>query len=1772
MSETIIRNTSLRTLENLRLRLLDLTARNRLINFRHTMTSSLRIIDVLPNEVFKRLMSESEIRFAPVPEPSRDELLVAEYIEFNEMEDQDISLSQKPLAEEWAKQIGLPSSYTIQLPRTSKKHSDAGESTLNTLLYADALEKCLTSLWRSAESAQLEMGTNILYLTFGFLQWYDIDNTKRLAPLFQIPARLHKGRLNQRNKSYDYTLSHTGEDIISNLSLREKLRKDFAIALPEIHESTTPEDYLQEVQIMIDKNQPTWEVCRFVSLTLLNFRNLLLYRDLDPNRWPDKKNLLNHPVVSRILKGQSESLKRGGELVFDEEYSADDIDNLSKDYPLIENADNSQHCALMDTLNGKNLVIEGPPGTGKSQTIANIICAAMGQGKSVLFVAEKRAALDVVHKKLSRAGFAEFCLTLHSHKSQRSRLVQEVEERLKTHGSYLKPMDFEHEIARFEELKRALKEHAKRINYPWKRTSKTAHQIFTAAVRFRQSIDVNPKILHPDGFNGDNYDPAMQCSTKDLIDDYSNVYRQLINQQNDIIDFKSHPWFGVSNSDLQGVDQEDVEETLAAWQNSLRYVIEEKTAIADLLECETNDLAGTLDEVLHVLGDLERLPHLQGNELLDILPKLRGETLSNTQAYFDEFLAIKNGFNLLVEKIGTDILHELSAVDDIRCRGEQLAGLLNARVKVEAVADAVAILNRIQTHATELYAPIHGIKQALGEQAATHLCMSESGFQELKTAIDVIGSLKLGYWKYRDEIFDNEELDELISSLHYDLAQLRLLKNSLNSSFFLDDLPAVGELHALKRVLDAGGTFSVFSRSWRVARNRALGLAASSTIGLAKLQLLMDDLIAYVQLYTTITTNARYKEAFGTHWKGAETDVGRIAALRNWYKQVRREYGVGFSSRVALGDAVINLSIDSARSIRLLSEYGMQHRLNNLLQEIQVIKDIYSPVSELSDPATLLTGTDGIIDSLQRASNHVLHDFQFLGKDNDLSVAAVIDHINALHLLKERVKKWESIKIDEQLFGGRLRLSVGLNESNAGDWSVLANTLIIATVLDKEIISPELVQGIYAQPSPHIFDLLTVHASRLESAIKTLNTNYNAFSRLVKLNFENWTHKSGKSLFKTMTRNNLALANLDTLQHWLDYIRVRKRLETMGIGKLIQIVEQRNLRIDTVYVAFQAAIYDLLSREILSEDPVLARFSGITHESLQEKFRECDNRIKELTREQIAWQIDQIDIPQGNSHGRVGSYTELSLLAHECSLQRHRTPIRQLVSRASSALMTLKPCFMMGPVSVAHYLPPGEFHFDLVIMDEASQLKPQDALGVIARGDQLVVVGDPKQLPPTSYFDRVVGEIDDDPTGIEAVESILDAMRSVVPSRRLRWHYRSQHESLVAFSNHSFYANNLVIFPSPNKDAHNYGIRYCAVTLGCFVKRRNVHEARMICEAVRDHFIYCPQETLGVIAMNIQQRVEIELRIETLAKQDCVFQELLNKDANQLENLFVKNLENVQGDERDVIFVSMTYGPQQPGGKVAQRFGPINSVLGWRRLNVLLTRAKKRMHIFSSMKSSDIVTQANPSRGVIALRDFLQYCETQKLRRSGTMTGQIPDSDFVLAVVNALKNEGFTAESNVGVAGVIIDVAVVDPSDPGYYLMGIECDGAVYASARSTHDRELLRPKVLERMGWNMHRVWAVDWFNNTKAELQLIIAKLNKLTNHRRDHQLPSSGPVPSKLHAVKSKPLVEYLPGKKTKLLESLPSHYTIAGNDPETGGFLESSEHNLLAAMASMDEVSS
>ncbi|MDD4296683.1 MAG: DUF3320 domain-containing protein [Ruminiclostridium sp.] len=568
-------------------------------------------------------------------------------------------------------------------------------------------------------------------------------------------------------------------------------------------------------------------------------------------------------------------------------------------------------------------------------------------------------------------------------------------------------------------------------------------------------------------------------------------------------------------------------------------------------------------------------------------------------------------------------------------------------------------------------------------------------------------------------------------------------------------------------------------------------------------------------------------------------------------------------------------------------------------------------------------------------------------------------------------------------------------------------------------------------------------------------------------------------------------------------------LKKLGLVEIVELSEVWRAAGDFIsYVLENERLQSLLAKAY-KERPELARFDSMQHKQKIERFNELDLTFMSSNISRILYEHYVNKPKPGNSsQGQVG------ILLREFQKKSRHMPIRKLITRAGNIIQSLKPVMMMSPLSIANFIEPGQLSFDIVIFDEASQVRPVEAFGALMRSMQAVVVGDSQQMPPSNFFDKTIdaGSNDEDEDYIGDVESILGLfLAQNAPQRMLRWHYRSKHESLIAVSNKEFYKNKLVVFPSCVQDPENMGIVFHYLKDTIYDRgstQTNQEEAKIVAEHVMRHAKEHPELTLGVAAFSIQQMQAIIDRLEIMRRIDPSAERFFQSHPE--EPFFIKNLENVQGDERDIIFISVGYGKDKDG-MLTMSFGPLNRDGGERRLNVLITRARQKCEVFSNITGDDIDLNRSQSRGVACLKTFLNFAE------KGTMdmprdTEREAESEFELQVYDKLVEKGYTVHQQVGCADFYIDLSIVHPDEPGKYLLGIECDGASYHSARSSRDRDRLRQAALERKGWNIYRIWSTDWFkspNTELAKLEQHITKLLEKKDIEKTVDLPEKKPI---------------------------------------------------------------
>jgi len=1488
------------SLERIRSRLLDLTNRNRLLNFRHTPRSSLSVVDVLPDILFGTVIESHSVTFKSVPEPQAD--------------------SPRPKVVDHARQIGLP--VSVDLPERGSLRVIRGGRTekVQTLHYSKDLEAILRRISYIASTAIEESGTKMLHLIFGFLEWFESDHSAQphLAPLLLVPVTIEKGNIDRTSGTFTYKITYSSADQIEqNLSLREKLKRDFGLDLPELSDEETPERYFLKFRGILDA-KPRWRLRRRVTLGLAYFGKLLMLRDLDPKNWPKEADLIEHPRVSELLAGI-----KLPEASFAEDYLIDAPDQQERVPALIHDADSSQHSALIDALEGKNLVIQGPPGTGKSQTITNLIALALANGKTVLFVSKKLAALEVVRRRLDQAGLGHFCLELHSHKTDKRKLFDELEDRLAARRSHKGPLDVDLLIsekkARLQTPKQELIEYADLINMPFGALG-TAFDVIWRRERFRQALAFDPGLVEKIALDRDREvrltDFDSDCA---ILDAYG---RQLAEVRKGFPDIQSHPWRQVSNAALDHSVEQELQSKLEEIISGARQMRTASERLASMIGAASEDFASR-EAVAGLIAKAKEIPDAQNSITKALLTTMTSATReSHLVSFIHDVTAWKTR------------RAELNQQFPETARGVDMDGIEPLRLACE-----------------------HAVEFGLGN-------------------------------------FDLSTLRNLVTECEYFRAALKST-SALNRESLASDLSTCES---------ATGYFSQLDSSYRRTRR------------------------AFEE--TFVSPNSPQRKDMVETLRRALEFVDKLAADEDF--RSRHE-------TAALSYDDLGILIESSRSIVSFFERFAVGGGRNA-------RDVLAAIAQFSVNCEM---------AFTIARYHPARDLigvHFHGVSTDLQV------------ISSAMADFEAIRGAEV---------------------------------------PEVVRSWLLQSDTEArLSLLRIGLTSLGNQLRALDRAVSRFTELGPINLQGWSGPTPRTFAMLEQAAKAALDQIDSLPSWLGFQRASRDVKSARLEDISKLAETKVIEVGDLVPAYAYVFHNTLAQKLVRDQPLLLQASGLRLEAVRERFVRFDQQLIELNRQAAAVLTSQPVVPAGVSSDPVGQPTELALIEQEIAKKKRNIPIRQLIGRAGAALQALKPCFMMGPLSVAQYLAPGHLKFDLVVMDEASQIKPEEALGAIARGSQLVVAGDPQQLPPSSFFERQFDQdLDEDSaedtSAVEEHESVLDVATALYqPIRQLRWHYRSRHPGLIAFSNVEFYRSRLVLFPSPADSGGQQCVQFRHVANGVYESghaKWNRPEAERVIGLVLHHMHESPELSLGVVALNHQQRELIEELLTDRLRNDEIAQLFIEQHKETAEPFFIKTLENVQGDERDVIVISVTYGRDQ-NGNLSRRFGPINQAQGPRRLNVLLTRAKHRVVVFSSIDPDEIRTDASSPRGVIVLKAYLNRAKNGRLKTESFSELQ-PTSDLEIAVSNALTARGFECVPHVGVAGFFIDVAVRHPEKPGVFILGVVCDGASYHSVKSARDRDRLRPMILENLGWNIHRIWSTDWFRDSRREIEKVVERVRELS-----------------------------------------------------------------------------
>ncbi len=1605
-------------------RLLDLSLRNRLLNFRETK-STIRILSTSPERVEDELAAEHELALRPRPK------VMGEDDPRNE-----VAYTQQQRSDALADHLA-----------DELKHGR-----LHTHLDESEHARRLTDLFRSARNAIDENGTNTLFAAVGFLEWRETEQSDRVfcAPLLLVPVELKR-----KSVIEGFSLRRLDEETRLNVTLMEMLRQHFQKEIPGLEplpEDQSGVDVSLIFRIFRDavRDLPGWEVKSEVWLGQFSFTKFLLWKDL-ADRLDDltRNRVVNHLVNEAGIPYPNPTGDIRPEQLDDEFHPCNIFCPRS--------ADSSQLAAVMAAAAGHDFVLEGPPGTGKSQTIANIIAHCLAHGKRVLFVAEKRAALDVVYRRLREEGLEPFCLELHSNKSGKADVVAQFDRSLRfitDDGA----TDWEHRAAELERLRDSLNGYARALHRRRPCGLSAHHCLDYLLPRQKETtvrLDAWPTIL----------DTAMET-----LERAREVAKLLQQRSRPLIPLDDHPLALLA-----------CEAWSPAWAERTLDHFHKLGALAQSAADATRELRALLHCPASAVSrtDIANLLALVGSLMT---PEPVGSAFATTP--WDELSAHLEAWIPLVHE-RFELRNKLAEIHKFKVEG-------NKAVTCEAWSpgEAEHIFKRCQEMedlTRQAIKAAHDLHTWIG---FTRAAATRTDIAHLVALVDsLLAPGPVG------EQFATTAWEEWVSDFDQWTALVRE-RIDLRARLTGYDEPKL-----LAIDLD------MFSQKWQAAQ-KTWFLPKWLKIASVRRQLqaarpdqtkpdadkLGDVLKAALRLRAIngelATASSKAEALLGPVWSRGEPQLDHLVQVRAWGAALHERL-----TALAADDAdwmsrlralIASLFKQGPASYEVGTTIG--NRLNHYRDAITKFDAAYEPLSESA--FLHRSPLDNAPDHLSAVVS-AFSMFQQCGQrlrviKNELNATAVAAQ-DCLGIIWAQGEPTVEAIVKARTWGQSLHARM---LACAGDDLVwLGQLRLLLANLFGEGLSA------YAAGTPIGNRLL-----HYREAQRQFNAAFDALVSEVRLRRENLDTASDyfSAVQNLMQRIPTAWPQI---REWCFWQKVRGEGMKLGLEPVIAKLESPNGDSVDIPALFERSFRRDLFFATIECEPSLREFFGREQNERIDRFRDVDERIAALTRSLIRARL-AAGIPRDQVKDDVPK-AEIGLLRREIAKKMRHIPVRQLLNRIPNLLSRLKPCVLMSPLSVAQYLEPSHAIFDVVIFDEASQIPVWDAIGAIARGQQLIVVGDPKQLPPTNFFNSA-GDDEENlaPEEFKDLESILDElMTHGLRHKRLQWHYRSRHEGLIAFSNRQYYENELLTFPSAETALG--GVRFKHLPEARYDKgksRTNRKEAEaLVTELVaRLRNSENPRRSYGIVTFSLPQQQLIDnLLDEERRKYPEIEVHFGDEPPVEGEPVFVKNLENVQGDERDVIFFSICYGADETG-RVAMNFGPLNRDGGERRLNVAITRAKHEVLVFSGLRADQIDLTRTRARGVRDLKYFLDYAErgpSALAAASSSSANADPDSEFERMVADRLRAAGYEVHHQVGCSGYRIDLGIIDPTHPGRYQLGVECDGATYHRAATARDRDKLRQFILEGLGWTLYRVWSTDWWHDSEAETKKLLSFIRELS-----------------------------------------------------------------------------
>lgn len=1599
--------------------LVGLNRRSRLIRFKPPKTSSLTFDLPAPDEILALLRSGQMLDF------------------YGDLSDEGDGLTSVP----------APRRNAFHVPRPHKE-----------------IGPVVRTLMRRANEEFLDRGLSVLYVSFGMLRWKDTDGSDMASPLYLVPVELvpEGPRATPRLKA-------TEVDHVLNPALPLRL-SEFGVQWPTLDDMedlgvTGILDVFRDAIAKAD-DFSGWEILSETHLATFSFSKEAMYKDLIDN----EEMIAEHAVVQALAN--TDPTSQTDVFQFDP-INPGDIDEIAppEKTPLILDADSSQRAAVAAALAGRSFVMDGPPGTGKSQTIANMIGAFMHAGKSVLFVSEKIAALDVVRNRLQDAGLGSYLLELHSHKTNRREVATEL---MKTLDNVAQPPVGMSAPSRamLEDRRRKLTAYAMAMNETRSPLQLSLHDVLgilagLVNVAAAPVPDRPPLALDQAGLASlhdtlsrleRTWRPAAQGASflwRDVVDE-SSLETRIWTANSALQELKGTLDLNAGLASAFELDSLDRAQDLALVLNLQhsdrpRFVNEEWLSSHDWVTIESDrlQLVALVENLQDRAAEVVRLSGMSYAEFskdapeIPVTPRVLSpidmraltsphlhETIEFLQHHADGVSRALHSLTGLARESGLPAPATWAEAD----RVIRLVELRNLGSIVEPSWLTAGGLQSAKDAAATMRLKAIALDSA--EERVQSIFRPEALTAPLRDLRDRFDNLHKGIRKLSgDYRRDKQSVALLLSDANQVKLGISRLSDAVSWSEASQEFEAASlvQSRALGRQWKGRKTdWDAFERSFATAEE-VIALAPSDVT---------DRTVAFFT--TEIPEPAHYEVA-----------VGAREALHAWRQYLAQPPNGGGHPELVVEPIETSLMWISAhlapmeQALSLVTEVNAVNGRNHLLSEAEAIL-------LASEAAHRAAG------ELEAAGLRLTRQFQGLFRGVDTDLAEV-----------DTALSWV-LKVRELAPGG--------------------------TLSERQV--DELKKSTPIEALPRAI-------SRWEEARDSILGAF-AESRRSELLADCATFEGASEL--------LAELGDDTVgqQEWFDYKLLRDELRKLDLDSTVEFCIRHRLQASEVPKVVERALLRAWSDAQIQEDQRLHPLKFADREALVKEFKTLDLELTAAATGDI--------IRAANTRRPLNtSFGGPALIRREGMKQRRHMPVRSLISSSRSAIQAIKPVFMMSPLAVSQYLPP-DIKFDVVIFDEASQVTPGDSINCIYRGHSFILAGDDKQLPPTQFFERAIESDDETETDadVQDFQSILELAKSAGAFQNLglRWHYRSRHEALIAFSNYRFYEGKLVTYPSAQEDGADVGIELFS-TEGLYRRgggADNPREARVVAERVIHHYRTRPNSSLGVVTFSVAQASAVIAAVDELRGLHRDLDGYFDR-SDRLDGFFVRSLESVQGDERDVIIFSIGYGPDE-AGKISTNFGVLNKEKGWRRLNVGVTRARQRVEVVSSMDAHDIPPSRNEN--VEALRAYLDFAKRgiSVLGTQSSVTGLMPESPFEEAVIHTIRSWGYSVEPQVGAAGFRIDLAVRHPAKPGMFALGVECDGYQYHSSPAARDRDRLRDQVLEGLGWTLHRIWGTAWYRDRANEEQRLRVAIERAVSGRDN----TSRPTPTAL----TRPEIETTPAQ--------------------------------------------